>query len=215
MFLRVIASVVAFVIQIAGNQPSHSESVGTAPTASGAVLRFEHHPEAWILRGDTTGLSIEVERGKEKTTVRPQALADLKQINRISAVKTETKVVDGHCLGFVGIAVECISPNHQRYEYRMAECLLPDGIWSVSDVLTTRPVDSPFQSIAAGLPGGDSLTMTLQLLQRRTGTGTEPDAIETHTFVNHCPAPEPMFSKLTQHYVSRSSELIPATQSGR
>ncbi len=109
---------------------------------------------------------------------------------------------------FIGLALECLSPDGKSREYRMAFGRCPagqitsaqKGNWIASGILTTRPNENPFNAASVSLIGGDSIMVTLQKLTRSL-----EDQIESHVFVNHCPtgnARNEMFDNITTHFIA-------------
>jgi hypothetical protein len=96
----------------------------------------------------------------------------------------------------VVIAVASLDDVRSRVSYRMlfgrrlvykTDQRVEDVGWSLSDTLIETAADYPFNLMAAGGIGGDSVFVTLQRYVR--GPPYENDRVETHTFSNHCPMP--------------------------
>ncbi len=188
--------------------PQSQQSDSTwAPANCGGAVRFDSIGETWTFLISDFGLRIKSEANDTTREVVSDAIKALRKVRRISLLNSEYKQ-DSRSYCYLGIAIESVSQDGKLLEYRMGQCRIPESTWAVSDVLLTRPINSPIHSIGIGLPGGDSLMMTLQTLQRNGGS--PPDNIETHTFVNHCPSPGPIFGKVTQHYSSKALELVTA-----
>ena len=172
--------------------------------------------ETWTFRGEKNGILIDVAGKGRNRQDRPVDLQGIGKVNRISATKFEYSSGDSE-YSFIGLAIESESRDGKQLEYRMALCRLEtkQPIWSVSEALTTRPINKPYHAIGVGLPSGDSLMMTLQSLTRaidmpeQAGKSTSQpvdDLIETDLFVNHCPISTPMIIG-TQHFVSKQMVL--------
>ena len=184
---------------------------GSAPS-QGASL--EIGDAVWAFRGTANGIELSIHGAGAKKQVALKALEG-RQIVRLVATSSQARGsgTKGIFRGYIGLGIEVLSEDGMLLEYRMAFCRnwravlqgeSPSTGFDCSPVLITRPVDHPFDVIGVGLPGGDSLMLTLQDLTRKGDS--PPDEIETHTFVDHCPSP--MFV-VVQHYASSSMELRP------
>lgn len=184
--------------------------------SAGVILEFGGPGETWMFTGDERGIKIEKQGRATHETVRPKELEALRRVKRIVAANSEVREGVTPTHHFIGIAVECVSNDGSELEYHMGLCRLDSSkntdppqwssTWYVSNPMATRSVDQPAHAISVGLCGGDSMFMTLQDLARVGANG--PDTISTHTYVNHCPGPEPMFSAITGHYFSNKPERV-------
>jgi len=185
------------------------------------AVKLDRLGETWTFRGGKVGILIDVAGKGFNRQDRPKDLQGVGKVNRISATKLEYSSGDSE-YSFIGLAIESESRDGKQLEYRMALCRLEtkQPIWSVSEALTARPIDKPYHVMGVGLPGGDSLMMTLQSLTRVQSTPEEAkrpdhvekdDLIETETFVNHCPIGSPMMHGVGGHYVS--SKMTPEKRS--
>lgn len=161
-------------------------------------IRLEHQKETWTIRRENGGIAVVVKAASGERIVRPTEFQGIGNPIRVAATKLEYKVDSGVYFRFVGLAIECEQVNRKSLEYRMALCQSHYGPeeWSLSEPLAVRAADNPFHTMGVGLPGGDSIMMTLQSLKR----GAEKDKIETELFVNHCPIGTPMSGAPLQHY---------------
>jgi len=161
-------------------------------------IRLEHRKETWTIRREKGGVAIELKAPSGARTIRPREFQGIGSPIRVAATKLEYEVDPGVYLRFVGLAIECENLDRKRLEYRMALCQSYSGPerWSLSEPLAVRALDNPFHTIGVGLPGGDSIMMTLQSLTRGEGK----DKIETELFVNHCPVGTPMMGGPSARY---------------
>ena len=159
-------------------------------------IRLEHLKETWTIRREKTGVAIVVKSETGERLVRPPEFQGIGNPIRVAATKLEYAIGPGGYLSFVGVAIECERLDRKKLEYRMALSAGSPEHWSLSDPLAVRAADNPFHTIAVGLPGGDSIMMTLQSLSR----GEAGDKIETELFVNHCPSGTPMIGGPSNRY---------------
>ncbi|QDV92168.1 hypothetical protein RAS2_32820 [Phycisphaerae bacterium RAS2] len=183
-------------------------------SSNGAVVQLKNTNETWTILGDQNGIIISRKTSSGIETIRPKALQSLLRVNRIAAV-TNGWSGEQRAVWYIGMAIECLNAKGDQFDYYMCEGRLwttsfpkiqIEMAWHLSNPITSRAINRPVRTLAAGLPGGDSLMMTLQDYVRNYPNG--PDSIETHTYVNHCPGNEPVFSKLTQHYMSSDTVRV-------
>ncbi len=174
------------------DKPTHRDSYGF----EAVDIKLEHRKETWTIRREKGGVAIAVKAESGDRVVRPTEFQGIGSPIRVAATKLEYPIEAGGYLSFVGVAIECERPDQKKLEYRMALSAGSPEHWSLSDPLAVRAADNPFHSIAVGLPGGDSVMMTLQSLSR----GADKDKIETELFVNHCPIGTPMGGAPLQRY---------------
>ncbi len=186
------------------------EKPNWSPPSQGASLEIAD--AVWDFGGTANGieLSIRGPNGEKKGTLKA---LEGRQIVRLVATSSQARAsgTKGSFRGFIGLGIESLSEDGMLLEYRMAFCRnwrvvlqgeSPSAGFDCSALLITRAVDRPFDVIGVGLPGGDSLILTLQDLTRKGDS--PPDQIETHTFVDHCPSP---LVSVVQHYVATSMAL--------
>ena len=191
-------------------EPTYRDSYGF----EAVEIRLEHRKETWTIRREKGGIAIVVKTESGERIVRPPEFQRIGSPIRVAATKLEYEVESGVYLGFVGVAIECEQPDRKKLEYRMALSAGASEHWSLSEPLAVRASDNPFHTIGVGLPGGDSIMMTLQSLKR----GEAKDRIETELFVNHCPIGTPMIGGPSERYrfepiVVRSGSEVPVPAS--
>lgn len=193
-------------------EPTYRDSYGF----EAVEIRLEHRKETWTIRREKGGIAIVVKTESGERIVRPAEFQGIGSPIRVAATKLEYEVEPRRYLSFVGLAVECERADRKNLEYRMALSRSSSGPenWSLSEPLAVRAADNPFHTIGVGIPGGDSIMMTLQSLNR----GEAKDSIETELFVNHCPFGTPMIGGPSERYKfqpivvrSGSENLIPTS----
>lgn len=192
-----------------------------APRSYSASVRFGADQQVWEFQGTAEGIFVNIGRSGEEKRVKLESILTDRKITRIVATSVETNIWThtrmGECM-YIGLGVESLSENGKHLEYRMMIALgwsageegLAGRIQSafrLSPLLITRPLDQPFDAMAVGLLGGDSLMLTLQDVKRKGDT--LDDSIETHTFVDHCPSPQGV---VLRHYVSNGAKVIPKSK---
>lgn len=112
----------------------------------------------------------------------------------------------------IGLGVAAQAGDSGVIEYHMYEYLEWTGKppsaqrWSPIGPLITRPADDPFEAMAIGLPGGDSIYLSLQDLTRSEGNS---DSVESHLFVNHCPTSSAEFNlRITSDHHTATTHLF-------
>ncbi len=106
----------------------------------------------------------------------------------------------------IGVGVAATRTGSNEVSYWMFEHI--SGRWAGCGPLVSRPLNDPFDMMAIGLPGGDSLMLSLQDLTR-PDTPPDTDRVESHLFVNHCPAGSVELNrKLTHHHHTTSTPLF-------
>lgn len=154
------------------------------------VITLRIGEELWHFAPATDGVGIDVAvetRGEQTIEIK---LGIDPPIGRVVDL-----VVNGRELqpgrSVIGLGVAAKGKDSGGIEYHMYEYLEWVGKppsrqrWSPIGPLITRPADDPFDSMAIGLPGGDSIYLSLLDLIRPDGNA---DSVESHLFVNHCPA---------------------------
>ncbi len=164
-----------------------AEMQQTKSTGPAACVYLEKMRQTWKLLPIRSGIQVQVlDEAGRSVAERELKLEDAGDVTRVVAM-----IREGEQAAMLGLAMQAESSDPRFLEYRMA--LLEgagasesglSGVWNCSGQLIKRPVSDPFELLAVGLLGGDSLMTTFQDAKR--GRGVDPDQIETHVFVNHC-----------------------------
>jgi hypothetical protein len=159
-------------------------------------------PSGFRTAAGKPGLAIEIRTADETKTF---TVPSTEKLGRITDVVTAVR--QSGDLIIIGLGIAALAQDSRIVEYRLIEGrgkepdLLTGKGWTASHALITRPPDAPFAGMSVSLPEGDSIMLTLQEI-RRDVSNPDNDRIETHVFVNHCPAGGDLITKMTNHYVS-------------
>jgi hypothetical protein len=160
---------------------------------------------------DGTSLVVWSEGSKTPTRIGPS-----KENQREQAVSVTDFVAQGFEYGGdqVGVAIgfATLDETENKLDYQFAWGYAPEdqlsepGVWYFSGSLLSCGANNPFQSMSVSITHGDSVSFSIQRIDRKDANKTE---IETHVFVNHCPIA--LIKETTMHYktVLADSENTP------
>lgn len=181
-------SAIIFLFTILFSEPSTDKNISRAVTdarreLSGyQIVTLKRGDDIWEFEpaaNGANGVKARRIRGNKKTDFTIFAGA-IGEVVGLTGTITDQKV------NFIALGIASVSTDKSTIEYRTANVPLDDEAttesrWSRSEVLTDRPITSPFPFMGVWITHGDSLTFTLQNMERDRAT-----LIETHHFIHHC-----------------------------
>ncbi len=194
-------------------QSSAAKDQDSAQPAKVITLRIGKEFWRFAPAADGIGINVAVETQGEQTIEMKLGIdPPIGEVVDLVAAGQELEMAGA----FIVLGVAAMQPHGKEIRYFMftgGTNGLPHNpqAWYNSGSLITRPGNRPFEMMAVGQPGGDSVMLSLQDLTRQPG---DTDSVEHHLFVNHCPIPGFPKTALYHHEITDTYKVkyLPAEQ---